>query len=808
MQRSRHCSTRAAALLAVLTLAATVPAGPPGRVAAADAGPASTATEATGEAIYREHCARCHGADGGGTEAVPAPLVGDLSVNQLAATIAETMPEDDPSRVTGAAARAVAAHLHETFYSAVARDRSRPARLELARLTVRQHRTALADVVGSFRGRGPVIDDRRGLRGEYFRGRSFERRDLVMERTDPTVALDFGVEGPDPERFEPGRFAVRWSGAIIAPDTGLYEFVVRTEHSTRLALNRAWYEPPLIDAWVKSGDDTEYRGTVFLLGGRAYPLRLEFSKANQGVDSRKHELPTKASISLMWRPPHGVLETVPERCLLPHDAPEAFVAATAFPPDDTSTGYERGTNVSREWFAATSAAAGETAAYVRDHIDHLARVKRDAPDRAARLRQFAATFAERAFRHPLSDDVRAIVVDRPFTDVSDAELALERSILAILKSPRFLFREVGGTGDAFATAARLSFGLWDSIPDQPLWDAAAAGRLGGPDDVRREARRMLDDRRTRAKLRDVLLAWLKVAPAPDVAKDPAIHPGFTPAVAADLRTSLDLFLDDAVWGHDGDWRRLFTATEIPVNPRLAALYGADLGADAFSADGHFRAAALDGGRRAGLLSHPYLMSVLAHPGTTSPIHRGVFLTRTVLGNVLKPPQEAIAPLAPDQHPGLTTRERVTLQTSPVACRTCHTMINPLGFTLEEFDAIGRHRTTERTDGAERPIDLSGGYQPRQGDAATFAGARELGGFVAGSDDARETFVQSLFQGVVRQPIRAWGPGTLVGLCESFQQSGHDIRKLLVDIMVVAAFPPSPDLAVAPGPPTLEGKDLP
>ena len=503
-----------------------------------------------------------------------------------------------------------------------------------------------------------------------------------------------------------------------------------------------------------------------------------------------------------------MLETVPERCLLPQDAPEAFVATTPFPPDDTSTGYERGTNVSGEWFAATAAAAAETAAYVRDHVDHLARVKRDAPDRATKLRQFAAVFAERAFRHPLSDEVRATVIDRPFAEASDVDVALERSILGILKSPRFLFREVGGTGDAFATAARLSFGLWDSIPDQPLWDAAAAGRLGTPDEVRRQARRMLDDRRARAKLRDVLLAWLKLAPAPDVAKDPAAHPGFTPAVAADLRTSLDLFLDDVAWGHDGDWRRLFTATEIPVNQRLATLYGADLGADAFAAEGHFRTAPVDAGHRAGLLSHPYLMSVLAHPGTTSPIHRGVFLARTVLGNVLKPPQEAITPLAPDQHPGLTTRERVALQTSPVACRTCHTMINPLGFALEEFDAIGRHRTTERTDGVERPIDLSGGYQPREGEAATFAGARELGAYLAGSDDAREAFVQSLFQGVVKQPIRAWGPGTLGGLCRAFEESGHDIRSLLVDIMVVAAFAPSPDLAAAPARPTPEGKDLP
>lgn len=749
----------------------------------------ATAIAPDGHALYRQHCARCHGPQGGGTAEAPEPLAGDLSVNQLAAVIAETMPEDDPTLVAGDDALAVAAHIHATFYSAVARDRNRPARVDLARLTVRQHRAVLADVVGSFRGRAPAVDQRRGLRGEYFHDRGFERRGLVFERIDPRIDMQFGVEGPDPERFEPNRFAIRWSGAIVPPETGTYEFVVRTEHSARLALNRAWYEPPFIDAWVKSGDETEYRGSLFLLGGRAYPLRLEFSKANQGVNNRKHEPLTNASIALLWKPPHGVLEPVPERCLLPVDAPEVFVAATPFPPDDTSTGYERGTNVSREWFSASTAAAGETAAYLRDHVEHLARVKRDAPDRAAALRRFAATFAERAFRRPLQDEVRASLIDHPFDTAPDPDTALVRATLGVLGSPRFLFHEPGTADDGYATAARLAFGCWDSIPDEPLLKAAADGRLASREEVRRQAERMVGDARTKSKLRDVLFTWLKLAPAPELAKDPDHHPDFTGAVAADLRTSLDLFLEDVAWNGSGDWRLLFTEPTVHLNQRLAALYGIEAGRVPFRSADDFRPLPLDDGLRAGLLSHPYLMSVLAHPGETSPIHRGVFVARTLLGNVLKPPQEAITPLAPDQHPGLTTRERVTLQTSPVACRTCHTTINPLGFALEGFDAVGRHRTTERVADGERPIDVSGTYQPREGEPVSFAGARELGAFLAESDDASEAFVQALFHAVVKQPLRAWGPDALARLTGGFRDSGHDIRRLLVDIMVEAAFPP-------------------
>jgi hypothetical protein len=215
------------------------------------------------------------------------------------------------------------------------------------------------------------------------------------------------------------------------------------------------------------------------------------------------------------------------------------------------------------------------------------------------------------------------------------------------------------------------------------------------------------------------------------------------------------------------------------------VYGVSLPADA-----PFRRVRLDDGNRGGILSHPYLMSVLSYAGATSPIHRGVFLARSVLGNALKPPQEAIPPLSPDLHPDLTTRERVAFQTRAVACQTCHTMINPLGFSLEEFDAIGRYRTTEANGDRAKPVDASGSYLPREGPAAAFHGARELAAFVATSHDAQEAFVQNLFHAVVKQPARAWGPDTVENLRRSFESQGFDIRHLLVDIMTVAAFPPT------------------
>ena len=377
------------------------------------------------------------------------------------------------------------------------------------------------------------------------------------------------------------------------------------------------------------------------------------------------------------------------------------------------------------------------------------------------------------------------MVDRPFADAPDLDTAVKRSILLVLQSPRFLFREpTTGAADPYVVAARLSYGLCDSLPDGALWDAAGRKQLGRPDEVAFHAQRLLADRRPKAKLRDFLLHWLRVAEPREIAKDKSRHGDFTPEVVADLRTSLLLAVDETVDGRSDGFRRLLTAEEVWLNGRLAPLYGATLWPDA-----PFQPIRIDDGRRAGVLTHPYVMSLLAYGDASSPIHRGVFLARGVLGNVLKPPQEAIAPLAPDAHPDLTTRERVTLQTEAAACQSCHTMINPLGFALEEFDAVGRYRTEERRGDKVRPVDTAGSYLPREGPEATFRGGRELAAYLVDSPDAREAFVQQLFHALVRQPVRAWGPENLPRLTRSFGDSGCDVGRLVVDIMKVACFPP-------------------
>jgi mono/diheme cytochrome c family protein len=740
----------------------------PGVTRADDEKPATQPAAHPGEAIYRDQCASCHGDRGEGTDDYKHALVGDRSIFELKKFIHDTMPKDSAEDCIGDDAEQVAKYIHAAFYSKDAQARIHPPRIELSRLTVRQYRNALADLIGSF-GDKTEISSERGLSGEYFktsrpRGRN---RDREIERVDATVAFDFKDSSPEPEKIKPEEFSARWRGSVFAPDTGEYEFIVKTENGTRLWVNDD--RTPLIDAGVKSGDDREFRGTIWLIGGRWYPLRLEFYKSKE---------PT-ASISLWWKPPHLAPHVIGERNLSTARAVDVFASATPFPPDDKSVGYERGTFVSKAWDAATTEAAIETTAYVTANLRELAGVSERDDNREKRLREFAHKFVERAFRRPLSDDEKTIHIYRQFEEAGNPDAAVKRVVLLALKSPRFLYRELATDEvDSHEVAERLALGLWDSLPDEELRKAAAAGELKTREQVANQAKSMAADPRAKAKLRQFLLLWLRVDQPPELSKDKEKFADFDADVASDLRRSLELSLDEVIDAEKADFRRLIASKEVWLNGRLSKIYGIEA-----SPDAPFAKAKLDDGQRAGVLSHPYLMASFAYTAASSPIHRGVFLSRSLLGRALRQPPEAVAPLAPDLHADLSTRDRVALQTSPQACQMCHEMINPLGFALENFDALGRYRKEEQG----KPIDATGQYLTRSGETRKFAGPRELADFLVQSDETHEAFVEQLFHYLVQQPIRAYGNQTLPELKTAFARNEFDIRAAMVEIMAASAL---------------------
>ena len=558
---------------------------------------------------------------------------------------------------------------------------------------------------------------------------------------------------------------------MIAPETGSYDFCIETENAFRLYVNND--RTPLIDAWVRSGNDRQFRGSLFLIGGRAYPLRLEYQKTE-----------LTSSIALKWKTPKDIEQLIPARNLRSERAGEIVVVDTKFPPDDSSAGYARGILISKEWDQATTEAALSVADMVATRLDNLAGTKADDGERQAKIKKYCERLVSTAWSRPMTEVERAAVIDRFFVEGVAPEAAAKRVVLVALKSPSFLFREVGQAQKSdLRSATRLSFALWDSLPDKGLSEAAARGELNTPEHIAAQAQRMLDDPRTKAKLREFMLHWMKLDNDVELSKDGAQVPQFTPQAISDLRASLELFVDEVVWSERSDFRELLRADYLMLNRSLAEIYAPEFAQAQGDRLGNQFVKVPCGADRSGVITHPYLMSTFAYHGSSSPIHRGLFLARNILGRAIKAPPEAITPIAPELHAGLSTRERVNLQTSPAFCQSCHSMINSLGFGLENYDLIGRYRTEEKS----KPVDSTGTYRDRVGKLVNFSGSRELAAYLVDSPEVQTAFVMQLFQHLAKQPPAAFGPDVLPQLRQRFVDNEFSVRKLIIDIVRVSAL---------------------
>jgi hypothetical protein len=502
---------------------------------------------------------------------------------------------------------------------------------------------------------------------------------------------------------------------------------------------------------------------IFLLGGRSYPLKIEFFKYKDKT----------ASLRLEWRPPGGAWAVVPRANLSPKFSSHVHVISVPLPPDDGSIGYERGASVSREWTEAVAKGALQVSAMIGPSLFGLAGTKADAPDRAEKLKAFSLRFAQLAYRRPLTAEQKADL-EKIYADVAP-EVAAKRAFIFTLSNPAFLYPGIGPQDD-YAVASRLALTLWDSVPDGPLLQAAAAGQLKGEAQVRKQAQRMMKDPRAKAKLRDFLHHWLHVEEGAEIAKDQKEYPGFDQGVVMDLRTSLDLFAESIVWSEQSDYRQLLLSDTILMNDRLAKFYGQKIEPGA-----GFQPVKMDADQRAGVLTHPYVLATFSYTKSSSPIHRGVFVTRNILGRMLKPPPMAIAFMDDKFDPSFTMREKVTELTAKPACQSCHVTINPLGFSFERFDAVGRVRATDN----KKPVN-----------AVKLTGARDVATHAAESLSGQTGFVRNLFQELVKQPPAAYSPELLGQLTQKFRADNFHVRNLAVEVAVVAALRPT---VTAPAP---------
>jgi hypothetical protein len=708
-----------------------------------------------GAAIYVEHCASCHGDKGQGVaKEYDEALVGKKSIQSLAKYIHRTMPEDDEDAVIDEDARLVAEYIHRAFYSPEAQGKLKPVRRDLLRLTQHQHRRALADIVANFRWR-PNLGESHGLSAEYFNKEKMDdRKGKLAKRIDQQISFDLasdhGVAGIDPKGF-----SIFWRGSLLPPETGTYQFRLKTPNGARLWLNHAnSNDEPTIDAWVSSGNVMrESTAAVFLLGGHTVPLELHFISYQEKV----------SSVVLEWKTPHGAWEAIPSDYIYPESSPRVAIATTSFPPDDASMGYERGSSISKAWRESVTKAAIEIAGLVFDDIDALAKTKPDQKDRLEKHRNFCADFAGQAFSRPLTNEQRKTYIDDIFAASSDdSETAVKRSLMLTLTSPYFLYPSLNldaeGKSDLYTRALYLSLQLWDSIPDRPLEQAAAKGWLAHDNVFQEHIERMLKDPRAKEKMQRFFFQWLNLNEKDDLTKDNQTFPGFDEVIIADLRASFSRFLNETVWSEQSDYRQLFNSPKLPLTPRLEKLYQ-------------------QGSNPAGLLTHPYILTAFSYHKQTSPIHRGVYLSRNVLGRFLKPPPKAIEFKDADFNPHLTMRQKVTELTKDESCMACHSIINPIGFSLENYDAIGRFRTHEQ----DKPIDTTSDYATEEDDLVKITGPKDLAKLAVESPGAHRAFIKHLFHHLAHQPVNSYGFSRMDELHDSFQANNFNIQKLIAEI---------------------------
>lgn len=372
----------------------------------------------------------------------------------------------------------------------------------------------------------------------------------------------------------------------------------------------------------------------------------------------------------------------------------------------------------------------------------------DAPaERRACAEALINDFAARVYRRPLTLDEHDRLLAVYDFGVADATFHEASRILlqAMFASPHFLYVVERGSAepdrpgwyrlDDWEIATRLSYSLCEQPPDAELRGAAAAGELHTPEQVRAQALRLLDAPCGRDTVARFYQQWLHLEQLVGLNRDPEVYPDFVAATMPDaMLREANRFLAELTWNENATVEGLFNADHTWVDATGAALYGIDVAGDEL--------VRVDlPPERMGLLTLPGVLTVTSKFSQTSPVHRGVFVLRDLLCGTLESPPSDIDITPPALDPNLTTRERWAAHSSDPACSGCHFRLDPVGFALEEFDAIGRHRTEENG----KPIDASGGLPDLGVADGELVGGVALAELIAGSEQAAACFARQWFR---------------------------------------------------------------
>jgi len=412
-----------------------------------------------------------------------------------------------------------------------------------------------------------------------------------------------------------------------------------------------------------------------------------------------------------------------------------------------------------------------------------------ASDETACARRILTNLAQRAFRRPVNDaDLAGLM--KFYQDgraKEDFEHGVRDALSAVLASPHFLYRaeaavDAGGmrTLNDLELASRLSFFLWSSLPDKELLDLAIASRLSDPAVLPKQVKRMLADPRAKTLVNDFAFQWLHVSKLDELTPDRGQFPQASGILdqRSLMKEELRLYID-SVLRSDSSVLDLMTANYTFLNERLAMHYGIET----VKGD-KFRKVILDDPRRYGLLGKGAILSMTAYPNRTSPVLRGAWILDHLLGTPPPAPPPNV-PTLQENRPGQTAktmRERLEQHRANSTCFACHGVMDPLGFALENFNAVGQFRSIDPD--TKGPVNTAGTLP----DGTVIGGPEDLRkALVAQPDRFIQTFSENLFTYALGRSTDYRDMPTVRGIVRRAATDNYRFESIVLGIVSSDAF---------------------
>ncbi|HEY1537604.1 MAG TPA: DUF1592 domain-containing protein [Polyangiaceae bacterium] len=414
----------------------------------------------------------------------------------------------------------------------------------------------------------------------------------------------------------------------------------------------------------------------------------------------------------------------------------------------------------------------------------------DATGQTACAQTFVTSFGLHAYRRPLVADettrLMALYQVGRTTLTLDYPGGIKLLIETMLQAPGFVYRwELGPVTPTlegtvvhlapYEVASRLSYFLWQTMPDQALFDAAAAGKLATPQDVEAQARRMMDDPKAHNMMASFFQQWLSLDQVAARPKDATVYPQFNDALKASMNAESLAFIDNVAFQGDGALSTFLTANFSFVDQTLAPVYGVT-GATATAAK-----LSLNPAQRAGLLTQSAFLTVTGATDGSNPVKRGRKVYERLLCGVLPPPPPNVPPAAPASAGG-TTRQRFAVHDTQLCAKACHTIMDPIGFAFENYDGIGQYRTTDNG----LPVDATGAIT-LDGVSHNFKDAVELTNLLATSGDVRSCFVTQWARFAFNRLDTDADRASLNDAFTAFSKANFTVHELLVGVATSRSF---------------------